>query len=141
MDGPSSEAIGLGTAAPAAETARPARRQPMGGARNLMMSPGMAGYTATVGRLSCCQSCHPVRPPDRLSSFGEVEPHRPVALRVVEPFLANFHMQEEMHGGAMGFGNVLTRRRADRLDRSSALAEHDLAVALAADKDRLLDAG
>ena len=40
----------------------------------------------------------------------------------------------------MGFADVLAGRRADRLDRPPALAEHDLAVALAGDEDRLLDA-
>src|SRR6202050_4284479 len=46
-----------------------------------------------------------------------------------------------MYVRAMGFHDVLARRRADRLDRAAALAEHDLAVALAGDEDRLLDAG
>ena len=46
-----------------------------------------------------------------------------------------------MHGRAMGLSDVLAGGRADRLDRAPALAEHDLAVALAGDEDRLLDAG
>src|ERR1700722_10264066 len=77
----------------------------------------------------------------RALRLRKVEPHRPVALGVVEPLLAHFHMQEEMHRRAMGFGDVLAGGGADRLYRPSALAEHDLAVALAADEDRLLDAG
>src|ERR1700722_2049758 len=96
---------------------------------------------------STCPKClalsimPPLRPPDRPSPLREVQPHRPVALRVVKPFLAHFHMQEEMHRRAMSFADVLTRRGADRLDRAAPLAEHDLAMALAADEDRLLDAG
>src|SRR6202050_2248336 len=46
-----------------------------------------------------------------------------------------------MYVRAMGFRDVLARGRADRLDRAPALAEHDLAMALAGDEDRLLDAG
>src|SRR3984957_6975739 len=73
--------------------------------------------------------------------FGEVEPHRPVTLGVVEPALAHLDVQEEMHGRAVCFTDVFARRRADRLDGAPALAEYDLAVALAGDEDRLLDAG
>ena len=46
-----------------------------------------------------------------------------------------------MHRRAMGLGDVHARRRADRLDCPPALAENDLAMALAADEDRLFDAG
>src|ERR1700722_19337441 len=74
-------------------------------------------------------------------ALREVEPHGTVALGVVEPLLAHLDVQEEMHGRAMGFGNVLAGGRADRLDRAPALAEHNLAVALAADEDRLLAPG
>ena len=37
-------------------------------------------------------------------------------------------------------GDVVARRRADRLDGLAALAEHDFALAFALDIDRLLDA-
>src|ERR1700744_6701910 len=45
-----------------------------------------------------------------------------------------------MHGLVYNLGPLLARLRADRLDGGAALAEHDLALTLAFDKDRLLDA-
>ena len=45
-----------------------------------------------------------------------------------------------MHRHAHDLRNFLARLRADRLDGGAALAEHDLALAFALDKDRLLDA-
>src|SRR3982074_1686173 len=44
-----------------------------------------------------------------------------------------------MHGNADNLRDLLARIRTDRLDGGAALAEHDLALALALDKDRLLD--
>src|SRR5258708_39905697 len=45
-----------------------------------------------------------------------------------------------MHGHAHDFRNFLARLRTNRLDRSAALAEHNLALAFGLDKNRLLDA-
>src|SRR4029078_9740667 len=45
-----------------------------------------------------------------------------------------------MHGLPQYLGDLLARIRADRLDGGAALAEDDFALALAFDKDGLLDA-
>src|SRR3954471_4978515 len=45
-----------------------------------------------------------------------------------------------MHCRAGDFRELLARLRTDRLDGGAGLAEHDLALAVALDKDRLLDA-
>src|ERR1700722_19892996 len=45
-----------------------------------------------------------------------------------------------MHGLLDELGDFLARIRPDRFDGGAGLAEHDLALALALDKNRLLDA-
>ncbi len=60
-------------------------------------------------------------------------------LGVVAPALAHLHEQEQVHL-LDDLGDLLARLGADRLDGRAALAEHDLALALALDIDRLLDA-
>src|SRR6185437_16433270 len=71
---------------------------------------------------------------------GEFEPHLTITVRIVAPVLAHLDEQEQMHGGAGDLGDLLARFRTNRLDGGAALAEHDLALAVALDKDRLLDA-
>src|SRR5665647_3397126 len=70
---------------------------------------------------------------------GELESHLAVAVGIVAPVFAHLDEQEQMHGHAHDLGQFLARLRADRLDGGAALAEHDLALAFALDKDRLLD--
>src|SRR4029079_6465509 len=67
------------------------------------------------------------------------QPHRAIALGVLAPALAHLHEQEQVHLGLGCLGYVLARRRADRLDALATFAEHDFALALALDVDRLLD--
>src|SRR5215813_9240983 len=74
-----------------------------------------------------------------LSFFWEFQPHLTVAVGIVAPILAHLDEQEQMHGMAYDLGQFLPRVLADRLDGGSTLAEHDLALAFALDKDRLLD--
>ena len=74
------------------------------------------------------------------SFLRKLHPHRAVALRVVAPALAHLHEQEQMHLLLGHLGDLLARLGADRLDGRAALAEHDLALALALHIDRLLDA-
>src|ERR1700719_5230612 len=75
-----------------------------------------------------------------LSLLREFQAHFPIALRIVAPALAHFDKQEEVHWMLDGRGDVLARRRSDRLDRLAALAEDDFALAFALDIDGLLDA-
>src|SRR6267142_154092 len=70
----------------------------------------------------------------------ELKSHFTVAVGVVAPVFAHLHEQEQMHGDADDLRDLLARIRADRLDGGAALAEHDLALAFALDKNRLLDA-
>src|ERR1700722_20469588 len=72
-------------------------------------------------------------------TFRKLQSHRAVAFWIFEPVLAHLHEQKEVHIGLVGLGNLLARRRADRLQRSPALADHDFLVAVAADENRLLD--
>src|SRR5205814_4726699 len=66
--------------------------------------------------------------------------HLAVAFRVVAPPFPHLDEEKEMRRLLDRNGDVGARRRPDRLDRLAALAEHDLALALALDIDRLLDA-
>src|SRR5450759_2008875 len=72
--------------------------------------------------------------------LGEFQSHFTVAVGIVAPILAHLDEQEQMHGHTYDLGNLLARIRADRLDGGAALAEHDLALALALDENRLLNA-
>src|SRR5262245_18429427 len=72
--------------------------------------------------------------------LGKVQSHFPVAVGIVAPVLTHLDEQEQVHGLTYDLRDLLARIRADRLDGGAALAEHDLALALALDKDRLLDA-
>src|SRR4051812_41246434 len=63
-----------------------------------------------------------------------------IAVGIVAPVLAHLDEQEQMHRHAQNLRDLLARLGADRLDGGAALAEHDLALAFALDKDRLLDA-
>src|SRR3954469_18346740 len=66
--------------------------------------------------------------------------HFPVTIGIVTPVLAHLDEQKKVHGDAHDLGDFLPRIRTDRLDGGAAFSEHDLALALALDKDRLLDA-
>src|SRR5260370_25580438 len=70
----------------------------------------------------------------------ELESHFSVAVGIVAPVFAHLHEQEQVHGHPHDLGDFLARFGADRLDGGAALAEHDLALAFALDKNRLLDA-
>src|ERR1019366_7591391 len=70
----------------------------------------------------------------------EFKTHFTVAVGVVAPVFAHLDEQEQVHGYTNNFGDLFPRIRADRLDGGAALAEHDLALAFALDKNRLLDA-
>src|SRR4051812_31690407 len=73
------------------------------------------------------------------STVGEFQPHLAIALRIVAPAFAHLDEQEQMHRRADDIDQFAARLRADILDRLAALAQHDLALALALDIDRLLD--
>src|SRR5467141_4700505 len=81
-----------------------------------------------------------VRSSGRRLFLRELKSHFTVAVGVVAPVFAHLHEQEQMHGHADDLSDFLARIRADRLDGGAALAEHDLALAFALDKNRLLDA-
>src|SRR6185312_12766330 len=70
----------------------------------------------------------------------KLQAHRPITLGVVTPALAHLHEQEQVHLALGDLFDFAARGFADRPDRRAALAEHDLALALALDIDRLLDA-
>src|SRR5262249_7068447 len=70
----------------------------------------------------------------------EFEPHLAIALRVVTPALAHLHEQEQVHRLLDRLRDLTPGIGTDRLDGLAALAEHDLALALALHIDRLLDA-
>src|SRR5258705_6629210 len=74
------------------------------------------------------------------SFLREFESHFTIAVGIIAPILAHLDEQEKMDRDAGDLGDLLARFRADRLDGGAALAEHDLALAFALDKDRLLDA-
>src|SRR5271165_5162968 len=99
--------------------------------------PKIAGWRR-CDRNPIAASPRPARSP-RALSLRELKPHRPVARGIVEPVLAHLHMQEEVHHAAVDRSDVLAGGRADRLDRAPALADDDLAVALARHEHRLLD--
>src|SRR5207302_7220029 len=73
------------------------------------------------------------------SALGEFQSHLAIALGVVAPVLAHLDEEKEVHRPLQGLAKLLARVGANRLDRGATLAEHDLALALALDKDRLLD--
>src|SRR5579862_3004850 len=73
------------------------------------------------------------------SLLWKFQSHLPITLRVVAPSFPDFHEQEQMHRLLDGRGNVFARRSPDRLDGLAALAEHDFALAVAFDIDRLFD--
>src|ERR1700743_2214953 len=75
----------------------------------------------------------------RFLFFGKLQSHFPVAVGIVSPILAHFDEQKQMHGNAEDIGQLLAGFRPDRLDGGTALPQHDLALALALDKDGLLD--
>src|SRR6516162_1862525 len=66
--------------------------------------------------------------------------HGAVALRIVHPPFPHFDVKKKMHGLLDNTRDLGPRRGADRLDALAALAKHDLALALAGDKDGLLNA-
>src|SRR5581483_1567746 len=68
------------------------------------------------------------------------QPHGAIALGILAPAFAHLDEQEQVHLGLGRLGDLLARRLPDRLDGGAAFAEHDLALALALDIDRLLDA-
>src|SRR5215471_9078445 len=70
----------------------------------------------------------------------ELEAHVTVAVGIVTPVFAHLDEQEQVHRSTHDVSDLLARIRADRLDGRPALAEHDLALAFALDKDGLLDA-
>src|SRR6187200_2840734 len=75
------------------------------------------------------------------SCFGKLEPHPTVAFRVVGPVLPHLDEQKQVDGPVDHVADVAPRIRADRLDGLAALAEHDLALALALHINRLLYPG
>src|SRR5206468_11265523 len=77
---------------------------------------------------------------DHALLLGELESHLAVAVGIVAPVLAHLDEQEEMHGLADDLGDFLACGCANRLDGGAALAHHDLPLAFALYKDRLLDA-
>src|SRR5581483_3206356 len=64
---------------------------------------------------------------------------RAVALGIVLPAFAHFHVQEQMHLLFDRLFDLLARLHRNRLDHPPALAQHDLPLALALDKNRLFD--
>src|SRR5665811_1755136 len=76
---------------------------------------------------------------DRTLLLGKLQPHGPVALRVVAPALAHLDEQEQVHLVLDDLGDFAPRRFADRLEGLPAFADHDLALALALHIDRLLN--
>src|SRR5215471_3641588 len=70
----------------------------------------------------------------------KLQAHRAIALRIVHPAFAHLDVKKKMHGLLNRRGDLGPRRGADRLDGLAALAEHDLALALAGDIDGLLNA-
>src|SRR5437763_11112691 len=74
------------------------------------------------------------------SLLRKLQPHAAVSFRIVAPPFAHLDKQEQVHLLPGQLGDFLARRRADRLDGRAAFAEHDLALALALDIDRLFDA-
>src|SRR5262245_55025629 len=73
------------------------------------------------------------------SLLVEVEPHAAIAFRIIRPAFTHLDEQEQVHRGADDLGDLAPRLGADRLDPLPALAQHDLALALARHIDRLLD--
>src|ERR1035438_2391018 len=61
----------------------------------------------------------------------KLQPHGPIALRVVAPALAHLDEQEQVHLVLDDLGDFPPRRFADRLESLPAFADHDLALALA----------
>src|SRR6476619_6470869 len=73
------------------------------------------------------------------SLLRKLQSHRAVAFRIVAPAFPHFDEQEQVHLSLGNLGDLLTGRLPDRLDRLSRLAEHNLALALTLNVDRLLD--
>src|SRR5664279_4465982 len=73
------------------------------------------------------------------SLLGEIQSHFTIALGIVAPVFAHLDEQEQVHRNTDNLGDLLAGVRADRLDRGSALAKHDLALAVALDENGLLD--
>src|SRR4051794_27044433 len=73
------------------------------------------------------------------SSPRELQPHLPVALRIVAPTCPHLDEQEQVHGLFQDLSQLAPRLGADRPDRLPVLAEHDLTLACALDIDGLLD--
>src|SRR5215208_4915593 len=65
--------------------------------------------------------------------------HAPVALGIVAPAFTYLHEQEKMHRLLRYSRDLFPCFRADGLDRGTAFAEHDLALAFPLHIDRLLD--
>src|SRR5689334_16421437 len=71
------------------------------------------------------------------SLLGKLQPHGAIALGVLAPPLPHLDEQKKVYLGVRNFGNFLSRRLADSLDRLSALAKHDLPLAFPFHVDRL----
>src|SRR5665213_1131866 len=76
---------------------------------------------------------------DSILFLRKLQPHGPVALRVVAPALAHLDEQEQVYFVLDDPGDFAPRRFADRLEGLPAFADHDLALALALHINRLLD--
>src|SRR4051794_11236473 len=70
---------------------------------------------------------------------GKLKSHLPVTVGIITPILAHLDEQEQMHWNPSDLGDFLARFRADGFDSGAALAEHNLALAIAFHKNRLLD--
>src|SRR5690606_7077867 len=73
------------------------------------------------------------------SLLREVQPHLAIALRIVGPILANFHIKEQVNLVAEELGQLLSSLHRDLLDGSAILAEDDLTLAFPLHEDDLLD--
>src|SRR6476646_10111559 len=80
-----------------------------------------------------------VGPLHRGSGLREFQSHLAVALGVVAPAFADLHEQEQMDRLLENLADFAARLGADGLDALAALAQHDLALALALHIDRLFD--
>src|ERR1700719_4479760 len=69
----------------------------------------------------------------------ELQSHFAIARGIVGPTLAHLDEQEQMHGLLDQLRYFLARLRPDRPDGLAALTERDFSLALALDKDGLLD--
>src|ERR1035438_6041463 len=69
----------------------------------------------------------------------KLQPHGPVARRVLAPAFAHLDEQEQVYLVLDDLGDFAPRRFADRLEGLPAFPDHDLALTLALHIDRLLD--